>query len=69
MKKEGLWYDAKSGLYGYDVDYLPDIICELLEGCLKSGQSPSKLYYFQRSDAYRKLELCRQHPLSPSSQD
>ena len=67
MKKEGLWYDPVNGLYGYDVDYLPDVICELLEGCLRSGQSPSNLYKFQRSDAYRKLELCRLRPLSPSS--
>ena len=65
MKKEGLWYDPVNDLYGYDVDYLPDIICELLEGCLKSGQSPSNLYHFQRSEAYHRLQLCRSRPLSP----
>ena len=65
--KEGLWYDPVNGLYGYDADYLPDLLCELLEGCLKSGQSPSNLYHFQRSDAYRQLELSRLRPLSPSS--
>jgi hypothetical protein len=69
MKKEGLWYDPVNGLYGYDVDYLPDIICELLEGCLRSGQSPSNLYHFQRSEAFQKLEHCRLRPLSPSDQD
>jgi hypothetical protein len=66
-EKSGLWYDAVTGLYGYDADYLPDLICELLEGCLKSGQSPSNLYNFQRSNAYQKLELCRMRPLSPSN--
>ena len=67
MTKEGLWYDPINGLYGYDADYLPDVLCVLLEGCLRSGQSPSNLYHFQRSDAYRKLELCRLRTLSPSS--
>jgi len=64
MKKEGLWYDPVNGLYGYDVDYLPDIICELLEGCLRSGQSPSNLYHLQRSAAFQKLEHCRMRPLT-----
>ena len=67
ISKKGLWYDSKNHLYGYDADYLPDILCELLEGCLKSGQSTSNLYHFQRSAAYQRLELCRMRPLSPSS--